>query len=346
MKPQYGIVGCGYISQLYLEGFKKLQAAVPHVVDMDLGRTQAYVREFGAKSGTDFQALVDDPAVSTVVVLTHTRFHKEICLAAIQAGKNVICEKTLATSSADAAEIAQAARKAGVLFFTAYMKRFFPAVAKAKELLPSLGILFSAYARSYQFWGDLYAPPADFSADLWLKNYGGGVLKCAGSHILDLVLYFFGRPVALYGTMDWVENTHLDRKALATLEYSKSLAVTFEAAGHCLSQIGYQRNNWDERFEINGTNGRLDLFTPTWDQSAQRAALLVHYNEATQTSTEYRFDPVDTFQAQLEYFHTCLSVGKPGHPNAVDGFNVDTLIGTIEESHRKKMPVTIDWQGL
>jgi predicted dehydrogenase len=150
MEPKYGVVGCGYISQLYLGGFKKLKASVTHVVDVDLERTQAYVREFGAQCSTDYNALVNDPNVSTVVILTHTRFHKEICLAAIRAGKDVICEKTLALSSDDGAEIARAAQKAGVLFFTAYMKRHFPAVQKAKSLLPSLGTLYTAYARSYQ----------------------------------------------------------------------------------------------------------------------------------------------------------------------------------------------------
>jgi predicted dehydrogenase len=346
METKYGIVGCGYISQLYLTGFKKLGALVVHVADVDVERAKAYAKEFGAKASADFHAVVQDSDVTTVVVLTHTKFHKDICLAAIQAGKNVICEKTLALSSDDGAEIARAAKKAGVFFFTAYMKRLFPAVQKAKSLLSSLGTIYSVYARSYQFWGNLYNPPADFSGELWLKNYGGGVLKCAGSHILDLIMFFFGRPTSLYGRMDWVENTHLDRNAIAMLEYPKSLTVTFEAAGHCLSRIGFQKNNWDERFEINGTNGRLDLYLPTWNKSSELSAMLVHYDEATQTSTEYCYDAVDTFQAQLEYFHKCLSERKAGHPDAVDGFNVDTLIGAIDESSRKKSPVTIDWKGL
>jgi predicted dehydrogenase len=241
MGTKYGIVGCGYISQLYLNGFKKLGASVAHVADVDLERAKQYAREFGAKASADFHEVVQDPEVSTVVVLTHTKFHKDICLAAIQAGKNVICEKTLALSPEDGAEIARTAQKAGVFFFTAYMKRLFPAVQKAKSLLPSLGTIYSVYARSYQFWGNLYHPSADFSGELWLRNYGGGVLKCAGSHILDLIMFFFGQPTSLYGRMDWVENTHLDRNAIAMLEYPKSLTVTFEAAGHCLSRIGFQK---------------------------------------------------------------------------------------------------------
>jgi predicted dehydrogenase len=346
MEPKYGVIGCGCVSQIYREGFKSLNASVVHVVDMDLERAKNYALEFGAKYSTDVQALINDADVSTVVVLTHSRYHKEICLAAIEAGKNVICEKTLTLNSEDSAEIVRAVQKTGVIFFSPYMKRFFPAVQKAKSILSSLGTVYSVYARSYQFWGNLYNPPADFCCDVWMKSYGGGVLKCTGSHILDLVLSLFGRPVSLYGKMDWVESTPLDRNALAILEYPRNLNVVFEAAGHRFSKIGYQKNNWDERFEINGENGRLDLFIPRWNKSSELAALLVHYDEATQASIEYRFDAIDTFQAQLNYFHECLRERKTGPPDVVDGFNVDTLIGTIEESHLKRIPVTIDWKGL
>jgi threonine dehydrogenase-like Zn-dependent dehydrogenase len=61
METKYGIVGCGYISQLYLNGFKKLGASVVHVADVDLERAKQYAREFGAKASADFHEVVQDP---------------------------------------------------------------------------------------------------------------------------------------------------------------------------------------------------------------------------------------------------------------------------------------------
>lgn len=344
MEQNYGIIGCGHISKFYFDALGRAKASIVHLCDLDMGKAKALAEPFSAQCSTDYKELINDPKVTTVVVLAHARFHKEICLAAIGAGKNVVCEKTLANSAQDALEIANAAKESGVLFFTSYMKRFFPAVQRAKELIPGLGVLYSAYARSYQFWGNLFEPPEDFSPDLWLNNYGGGALKCAGSHILDLALFLFGRPGSLYGNVDYVEGTKLDRKVVALLEYENSLTVNFEATGHCLSKIGYQRNNWDERIEINGTKGQVDIFLTTWDKPEECAALLVHYDEDTQTSTEYRFDAINTFHAQIQHFHDCLSEGRQGHPDVVDGYNVDQLISSIFESSSKKIPVDIAWE--
>jgi len=344
--PEYGVIGCGYISQFYMDYFRESGATVLRTVDLDLDRARTAAEHFQAKAGIEYQEVLDDPEVNVVIVLAHTRFHREICLAAIKAGKHIICEKTLANNAQEAIEIALAAKSAGILFFTAYMKRFFPAVQKAKQLIPSLGTLFSVSARSYQYWGNLFEPSDDFSDQLWMNNFGGGILKCAGSHILDLVLHLVGRPTSLYAHIDYVPGFKLDRKAIAVLQYSSELTVNFQAVGHCLSHIGYQRNGWDERLEINGTDGRLDLYIPTWNKSKECAALLVHYDEETQQTTEYRFDAVDTFYAQMAYFDQCLRSHTPGHPNAADGAAVDTLIAAMTESSTHNKPVEIDWETL
>ena len=346
MNIQYGVIGCGYISQFYTEFFKETGAKVAHMVDLDLEKARTAAQCFQAKAGTQYQALIDDPDVNVVVVLAHARFHHEICMAAIKAGKHVICEKTLANNAREATEIALAAKKADVLFFTAYMKRFFPAAQKAKQLIPALGPLFSASARSYQYWGNLFEPGDDFSDELWMNSFGGGILKCAGSHILDLILHLMGRSKSLYAHIDHVPGLKLDRKAVAMLQYPSELTVSFQAVGHCLSRIGYQRNGWDERLEINGTRGRLDLYTTTWNKSKECAALLVHYDEQTEGATEYRFDAVDTFNAQMTYFDQCLKKGTPGHPDASDGAAVDMLIAAMADSSIHNKPIDIDWKQL
>ena len=345
MKPTYGIIGCGNISQYYFEALHSLGATIAHVADVDASLADECGRRCGARASKDYADVIKDPDVTAVAVLAHTRFHEDMCLAAIEAGKDVICEKTMAASADQAYNIAQRVQATDVLFFMAYMKRFFPAVEKARELLGQLGTIYSVHARSWQAWGDLFNAE-NVPVEIWLTRYGGGVLKCCGSHILDLIMFLLGRPHRVYANMDFVEGSELDRKLVALLEYDGSCVVNFETVGHSLKKIGYQRNGWDERMEINGTNGRLDIYTTTWNKPEECAALLVHYDSSTETSCEYRFDAVNTFHRQIGAFHQCLTARKQGHPNVIDGYNVDVLISTIEKSSKQRQPVEIDWRGL
>ena len=155
-----GIIGCGGISRFHYEGYEKAGARIAHVCDIRREAAEVVGARYGAKVSTDYREVLANPEVQLVSVLTIASTHKEICLDALAAGKGVVCEKTLADNPADAAEIARAAEQAGVFCATAYMKRYFPASQKAKELLAGLGPIISIYARSWQPW-PLWEGPLD-----------------------------------------------------------------------------------------------------------------------------------------------------------------------------------------
>jgi len=346
MNLQYGIIGCGDISRFHFGGLKKIGARIAHVADVDAERGKRCAEKYGAKFSTNYRELLDNPAVSVVSVLTPENLHKQMCIDAINAGKDVICEKTLAKNLAESYEIAKAVQKSNKLFFIGYTKRFFPAVKKAKELLSSLGKIFSAHARTYQPYGHLFDSNDASPYQEILDQHGGCVVKCAGSHIIDLILFFCGRPKNVYAYMDYISNSKVDRKATALFEYPSGLVVNFETAFHPLKRIGYERNSWDERIEINGTNGRVDIFIVKWDKPDNNPVLLVHYDNTAETSAEYRFDAVNPFDMEMEYFHECLSGKKQGNPDVIDACNVEVLIAAMGESHEKKRSIPIDWNGL
>lgn len=345
-KPKFGIVGCGNIARFHCNGLEKAGAAIVHLADINEKAAQGYVEKFGARFSNDYRDLLDDPEVTVVSVLTNSKYHKEICLEALKSGKDVICEKTMMDNAREAEEVVKALPASGRLFFTAFMKRFFPAAQKARELLPSLGRLFSAQVRSYQMWGNFYELENDRGYEWILNNYGGGVVKCAGSHMLDMTMSLLGRPQSIYAHIDYVPHSKLDRKAAALFEYENGLAVNFETAVHPLKRIGYERNSWDEFIQINGVKGRLELYTVMWDYPENNAALLVHYDNEKETATEYRFDIVNPFDIEMKYFCECLEKREQGAPTAVDGFNVDKVIETMFESSLQKAAVTIDWRGI
>lgn len=347
MKLGYGIIGCGNISRFHFNGLRKIGAQIVHISDINEKAAEPYVKEFGTKFSTDYNRLLQDPDVTVVSVLTAGKFHMDICMAALAAGKDVICEKTMTDNASEAGDLVRAFTSSNNLFFTAFMKRFFPAARKAKELIPKLGRVYSAQVRSYQRWGDDFynMNNADQFAGV-ITNYGGAVVKCAGSHMIDMTMFLLGRPEGVYAKIDYVPNSNFDRKATAMFEYETGMVVNFETAIHTLKKVGYERNSWDELIEITGVNGRIKLSTVMWDHPENNAALLEYYDNETEATTEYRFDIVNPFDEEIKYFHHCLEKREQGFPNVVDGFNVDVLIENMKLSSDKKAYVKIDWQGV
>ncbi|MGC9349203.1 MAG: Gfo/Idh/MocA family protein [Anaerolineae bacterium] len=343
MRPKWGIIGCGNISRFHFGGLEKIGADIVHIADLNPAAAAPYVERFGARFSTDYQDLIADSEVTVVSVLTTGKHHHDICLAALEAGKDVVVEKTMTDNAEEAREVVEAAQGSGQLFFTAYMKRFFPASRKMRELLPSLGRLFSAQVRTFQPWGNYYEATGDKPSHTAIEKYGGAVMKCAASHLIDLTLSFLGRPDSLYAHVDYVPGTEFDRKATALFEYAGGLVASFESATHPLERIGYERNGWDEFVQINGVNGRLDLSIVKWDEPENNATLLVHYDDVNGTATEYRFPAVNPFHIEVAYFADCLVRREQGHPDVIDGYNVDLIIEKMATSSRERKPIDLDW---
>lgn len=345
MKPKYGVIGCGSISKFHFDALEKIKADVLYVSDIDRGKAD-FAKRFGAKFTTDYKEVLADKNVTVVSILAPGKLHRDMCISALTAGRDVICEKTLSNSREEAQEIVNAVRKSGRLFFTAYMKRFFPALQKAKELIPSLGTIFSAHIRTYQQWGNLFDAKSGDKYQFIIDNYGGAITKCGGSHTLDLMMYLLGRPEKVFAKIIYIDKSDVDIKTSAIFEYKKPLVVNFETSTHPLDRIGYERKGWDERLEIIGTEGKLEIHTVEWGKSENNPALLIHYDNKQKMSNDYKFPAVNTFNAELEYFDRCLSEKTQGKPDVIDGFNVDSVISSIEESDRKGMAVLIDWKNL
>jgi predicted dehydrogenase len=351
MKVVAGVIGCGNISKFHFSGLEKAKASVKWVCDLVEANARPYADKFNARYTADWTAIVADTEVNTIVITTLSSVHKAICLAAIAAGKAVICEKTLTENADDSLEIVKAAEAKGSIFYTSYMKRFIPAVAKAKTLLPSLGTIVSTHIRSYQCWGNLWdgnpesgfchTPPGGMSPVR--RNYGGGILVCGGSHILDLICFLLGRPRKAYGRVHTPVGRDYDLHAMALMETDNGV-VNFDVWAHPLGKIGFLRDGWDERVEINGTGGRLELYSAQWDNPLNKASLLLHYDNASGNVTEYRYDAVSPFDAAVAYFCRNIEAGTQGTQPRTTGYDVDELIAHINRSSGSGQALDIAWR--
>ncbi|HEX2950778.1 MAG TPA: Gfo/Idh/MocA family oxidoreductase [Armatimonadota bacterium] len=342
-----GIIGCGDISRFHQEGYRRAGAQVVHVCDINRETATSIAAKFDARASTDYRALLDDPEVELVSITTMTAYHKALCLDAIAAGKGVICEKTLTGNANDSYEVANAAEQAGVFFTTAYMKRFFPAVQKAKTLLSTMGDIISVYARSWQPWDlwntpltdDLFAHPSSV-----YRKSAGGVLACGGSHILDLLHWLVGRPKQVCGQLHYRDNADFDIQANAMLWFEQGGLAHFEACWHPLRFAGYEKNGWDERIEINTTHGRLDLYIVLWNQPEKNGAMLVHQDAVTGQTTEYRYHALNPFYEEIAEAVRRFDAGEPGSPSVWDGYVVDEMIEHITSSASKNTILPVVWK--
>jgi len=351
MNVTAGVVGCGNISRFHFDGLEKAGVKVKWVCDLSPEAARPWAQKFKAEYTADYMDIIRDAEVNLVDVTAISAIHKPVCLAAIRAGKAVVCEKTLAENARDALEIVQAAEKAQSIFYTSYMKRFIPAVEKAKELLPSLGRILSTHIRAYQGWGNLWdampekgffhTPPGGVSTIR--KKFGGGILVCGGSHILDLALFFLGRPQRLFASVHVPPGRDYDLQAAVLMETGNG-TLFLEALAHPLKRIGFLRDGWDEKIEINGVNGRLEIFSSAWDNFDSKASLLVHYDNAAGQAVEYRYAPESAFARALAFFCGNIARGEQGGQSRRTGYEVDELIGHILLSASRHQALDVDWK--
>lgn len=107
-----GIIGCGVISGIYLQNFRRFDyLQVGAVADLDLSRAEARAAEFGVPKACSVEELLADPGIDIVVNLTVPAAHAAVNLAAIQAGKHVYAEKPLTMTRAEGLELLAAARE-------------------------------------------------------------------------------------------------------------------------------------------------------------------------------------------------------------------------------------------
>ena len=108
MSLKAGVIGCGNISKFHFSGLEKHGASIGWVCDLNQAAAEPWSKKFNAHYTADFKDILADKTVDLVVITASSVIHKNICLEAIDAGKAVICEKTLAENADDAFEIVSA----------------------------------------------------------------------------------------------------------------------------------------------------------------------------------------------------------------------------------------------
>jgi predicted dehydrogenase len=271
-----GLIGSGFMGRSHTIAFRAAPGifalgVVPvleMLADVDEPTATAGARALGfARATGDWHALVADPAVELVDITTPNNFHKPMALAAIAAGKHVYCEKPLAANAADAAEMAQAAAKAGVKTFVGFNYLKNPMLAFAREVVASgeIGEVVSFRGIHAEDYMTDPAQPWTWRLD---PAGGHGVVADLGSHILSIARFLAGDIVEVSGQIATVVKqrpvaagsaetraVQVDDEARALLRFASgatgSIEASWVAAGRKMTLA----------FELTGTRGAI-----TFDQ--------------------------------------------------------------------------------
>ena len=195
-----GVIGVGGIAKTHMPGW----AASPHAeviagADLSQDALDGWASQFGvANTSTSAADLINNPDIDIIDVCTPNMYHTELTIAALEAGKHVICEKPLAPTPADVQKMIDARDKSGKLLMTAQHFRF-SGKSKAMKAEIDSGALGEIYhARSWMLRRTAIPTRVGF---LLKKHSGGGATIDIGVHILDLTLWFMGnmKPVSVTG---------------------------------------------------------------------------------------------------------------------------------------------------
>lgn len=187
-----GVVGCGSIARTrhIPEYLANSQADLVGVFDAVSDRAQCVAKEYNLRSYERFEDLLADPKIQAVSICTSNRFHAEMTIAALNAGKHVLCEKPMATSLVDAQKMIDAAQNAGRYLMIGHNQRFNRFHIRAKELLKK-GVIgqpltFKTFFmhKGPEFWS------IDRSKNTWFFDKSAaflGVMCDLGIHKIDLL---------------------------------------------------------------------------------------------------------------------------------------------------------------
>lgn len=281
-----GLVGYKFMGRAHSNAYRQVARffdvdPVPRMVAIS-GRNEAAVREAAAQLGwesyeTDYHPLLARKDIDLIDVSTPGYNHKEIVIAALEAGKHVLCEKPLANTLAEAQQMLTAAKKAGTINMVNFNYRRAPAVQLAKRLIDEerLGDLRHFRAQYLQDW--ILDPEFPLVWRMKKELAGSGALGDIGAHILDLGHFLVGPVVEVVGAL----NTFIKQRPVevesgggsgltassgqemgdVTVDDAASFLARFEngATGTFdATRMAPGRRN-KNTFEINGSKGSLSF---------------------------------------------------------------------------------------
>ena len=292
MTIRVGIIGCGKIAQVrHIPEY----AANPHVevygfYDINQARTEELAKKYGGKAFASYEELLADPAIEAVSVCVANHAHAEISIAALKAGKHVLCEKPMAVTLEECEAMVAAAKESGKYLMIGQNQRLAKAHSKAKELIAQGAIGKVLTFRTIFGHGGPETWSIDPGSNVWFfdkTKAAMGAMADLGIHKTDMIQYVLGTKIvktqAVLTTLDKKDATGqligVDDNAICIYQMENGIIGTMTA-----SWTYYAAE--DNTTVIYGTKGELRLYDdPKYS---------VQQINADGTRIDYQIDQIQT----------------------------------------------------
>ena len=249
---RWGFVGLGRIAHAFARDLALFEDAdLVAVGSRSESNAQSFADEHGAhRAYGSYQAVISDPDVDIVYVATPHRTHADLSIAAMEAGKHVLCEKPVAINMDEAQSMVEAARANNRFFMEALWSRFNPVICEALDRVQHGDIGTVRYVQAdFTFLVDEVE-----GARMHDPEQGGGSLLDMGIYPLFLAYLVLGMPASVTARME-AHATGVDQQMAVILQYPAAMATTYSGFA---SQSNMQAT-------VSGDEGRLVLH-PVWHE--------------------------------------------------------------------------------
>ena len=336
-----GVVGIGFMGVTHIKAYRqipgaRLAAICDAVRPPENGDLSKIAGNIGSadplkldmtqvKAYRDFKEVLNNPDIDLVDLCVPTPQHAPLVIAALKAGKHVVCEKPLARTSAICRDIVKAARKAKTFFMPAMVVRFWPEWAYAKALIeqPTWGKVLAARFRRVS------SPPGWSKSSYFTGSDSGGALLDLHIHDTDFVQFCFGRPRSVFSVGATRFSGAIDHVVTA---YQVAAGIPVTAEGSWIMTEGF---GFNMAYTINFEKGTID-----YDLSRGAEAMrLYREGKPPQTMKPGR---VDGYVLELKHMIEAIQTGRP--PSIVtarDGLSAVEICEAEEKSIKLGRVVTL-----
>lgn len=337
-----GIIGAGGISVFHTQAYQKLNNVnIIAVCDINEERAREYALKYNIHHVfTDYNEMLKLKELDAVSVTTWNNGHAHISIAALKAGKNVLCEKPLAMNAIEAQEIVDVAKQTGKLLMVGFVRRFEENVKLLKKSVEAgkLGKVYFVKTGYVRKWGN----PGGWFSDK--KRSGGGPVIDLGVHVIDLVRYVTGKPKAIsvyastfnylgmkpnikgmdkYNSLDYSEYNDVEDAATALIKYDNGMTLSFETSWvlHTKESHNYLNIYGDKA----GTQmePKLEFYEEEDNFFTEKTPVITVNNN---------FENI--FNSEIEHFIDCIGNGTSCINTGEDGVEIMKIIDAIYESAR------------
>jgi predicted dehydrogenase len=327
-----GVAGIGFMGATHIKSYLKIPGArlgaicdaVRLPVNGDLSGIAGNIGDgkplkldmTQVKAYSNFDDLLADPAIDLVDLCVPTPQHHPLCLAALQAGKHVVCEKPMARTSAQCREIVAAAAKAKGFFMPAMVMRFWPGWAWLKNAIDrqTYGKVLAARFRRVS------SPPGWSKASYFKGDDSGGALLDLHIHDSDFVQFCFGRPRGVF-SIGTTRYSGVADHVVTSYQVAGDIPITAEGSWLLTEGFGFKME-----YTVN-----FEKATADFDSGRRDEALKLY--EGGQTPQIIVSAKEDGYVLELRHMIESIQKGTP--PNivtAADGLSAVEICEAEEKS--------------